>query len=233
MSKYFYAKITGDYALFTAPESKGGGEKITYMVPTRQAMQGIVDAIYFKPTFINVVDEIKIINPIETHTIGVRALYNNGKPGLNYFTVLQNPQYLVKYHFEWNENRSDLKKDRNIKKHEAIMERSLKRGGRRDIFLGTREFVGYAESVSEEDYVHDNSCYKGQKLNLGYMFQEFIYPKEEGNLISCYAATIMENGLISYGAAESCPIKNELSTYKFKRLSEIKSVDQEFEELGL
>ncbi|MET3617630.1 CRISPR-associated Cas5-like protein [Peptoniphilus olsenii] len=43
-SKYFYIKITGDYALYTSPESKGGSESFTYSIPTRQALHGIVDA---------------------------------------------------------------------------------------------------------------------------------------------------------------------------------------------
>lgn len=57
--------------------------------------------------------------------MGSRALYNNGSPGLNYITVLENVEYLVKFHFEWNLDRDDMAQDRNMKKHEAIMERSL------------------------------------------------------------------------------------------------------------
>lgn len=124
-SKYFYIKITGDYALYTSPESKGGSESFTYSIPTRQALHGIVDAWYFKPVLRNVVDEVKVINQIKTHTMGSRALYNNGSPGLNYITVLENVEYLVKFHFEWNLDRDDMAQDRNMKKHEAIMERSL------------------------------------------------------------------------------------------------------------
>ena len=46
-SKYFYAKVYGDRALFTSPESKSGGEKISYNVPTRENLKGIIDANYF------------------------------------------------------------------------------------------------------------------------------------------------------------------------------------------
>lgn len=60
-SKYFYGKIYGDKALITTPESKSGGEKISYNVPTREMLRGILDANYFKPTIVNVVDEIRII----------------------------------------------------------------------------------------------------------------------------------------------------------------------------
>ena len=44
-SQYFYARIVGDRALFTNPATKGGGEKFSYPVPTRQALEGVVDNI--------------------------------------------------------------------------------------------------------------------------------------------------------------------------------------------
>lgn len=53
-------------------------------------------------------------------------------------------------HFEWNLNRPDLAADRNENKHYFIAKRMLERGGRRDIFLGTRECQGYVEPVSLE-----------------------------------------------------------------------------------
>ena len=49
-SNPFYMKISGDYALFTDPMSKGSGEKFTYQVPTVQALKGIIEAVYWKPT---------------------------------------------------------------------------------------------------------------------------------------------------------------------------------------
>ena len=69
-SKYFYMRITGDYALWTDPATKGGGERISYQVPTAQAIQGICDAVYFKPTIRNVVDAVKIVKPVRLLWIG-------------------------------------------------------------------------------------------------------------------------------------------------------------------
>lgn len=128
-SKNFYMRITGDYALWTDPATKGGGERISYQVPTVQALQGICDAVYFKPTIRNVVDAVKVVNPVRFHSMGYRALYADLSAGLNYITALSNVVYLLKYHFEWDLNRDDLARDRIMKKHEAIAERSLKRGG--------------------------------------------------------------------------------------------------------
>ena len=74
-SRNFYARVRGDRALFTNPATKGGSERSSYSVPTRQALQGIVDSIYHKPTITNVVTEVKVINQIQTELQGVRALY--------------------------------------------------------------------------------------------------------------------------------------------------------------
>lgn len=41
----FNFKVYGDYALFTDPIMKIGGEKFTYPVPTYQALKGITESI--------------------------------------------------------------------------------------------------------------------------------------------------------------------------------------------
>ena len=85
-SKFFYAKIYGDRALITSPESKSGGEKMSAMIPTREMLRGIVDANYFKPVLKNVVDEVRVINKIESYTQGTRLLLKNGKADLSRVT---------------------------------------------------------------------------------------------------------------------------------------------------
>ena len=42
-------KVYGKYALFTDPLTKTGGEKLSYQVPTYQALKGITESIYWKP----------------------------------------------------------------------------------------------------------------------------------------------------------------------------------------
>ncbi|MFD2829995.1 type I-C CRISPR-associated protein Cas5c [Corticicoccus populi] len=231
-SKDLYFKIHGDYALWTSPESKGGGEKFTYSVPTRQGLTGIVDSIYYKPTFKNIVDEVKVINLIQTDTKGIRAMVGKGKADLNYVTYLADVCYYVKYHFEWNENRTDLEYDRNQRKHEAIAERAIKKGGRRDTFLGTRECLAFVEAVTEEEYTQVESCHAGQTLNFGIMFHSFEYPDTPGNpLFAYYTNTIMADGIIKFKRQNDCGIKNELSNYEFKYPKQIKSVEEEYKEM--
>ena len=99
---------------FTNPITKGGGEKYSYPIPTKQALEGIVDNIYRKPTFTNVVDEVKVINPIQTEVHGSRALLSNYKADLNYISYLSDVEYLIKFHFEWDLTRGDLAEDRKL-----------------------------------------------------------------------------------------------------------------------
>lgn len=227
-SKYFYMKVSSDYALWTDPASKGGGERISYPVPTAQALKGIVDACYFKPTIVNVVDSVKVVNPIMYKSFGYRALYRDMSADLNHVTALSHIEYLIKFHFEWNYNRPDLMHDRNIKKHESIMERSLKKGGRRDIFLGVREFIGDVEYIDEYQYTTCKTAYDGSSIDFGYMFHHFDYPNNnQKKFKSIFAKVKMESGIIKFDLDGVKYIENELSSYTFRQNKTIVSVDEE------
>ena len=45
-------KVSGRYALFSDPINRIGGEKFSYQVPTYQALKGILESVYWKPTLI-------------------------------------------------------------------------------------------------------------------------------------------------------------------------------------
>ena len=42
--------VHGDYALFSDVLTRAGGEKCSYMIPTYEALKGILQSVYFKPT---------------------------------------------------------------------------------------------------------------------------------------------------------------------------------------
>ena len=128
-------KLTGRYALFTDPITKIGGEKSTYLVPTYEAIKGITQSIYWKPTIIWVIDKIRLINKIRTEAKNVKPIsYSGGANELSVYTYLRDVEYRVKAHFEWNLNRPELKSDRNENKHHEIAKKMIRKGGRRDIF---------------------------------------------------------------------------------------------------
>jgi CRISPR-associated protein Cas5d len=200
-------KVYGRYALFTDPITRMGGEKFTYQVPTYQALKGICESIYWKPTFQWVIDEVRVLNPIRTESQGIRPIQYTGGNTLSYYTYLKEVCYEVKAHFEWNLNRPDLEKDRNENKHYFVAKRMLERGGRRDIFLGTRECQAYVEPV---EYGEAKSFYDGYgQLQLDRMFYGFEYPSDSGenNLKAYFWRPIMENGIIQFSKelADSIP----------------------------
>ncbi|WP_245953303.1 type I-C CRISPR-associated protein Cas5c [Moraxella caviae] len=191
--------LTGRNALFTDPVTKIGGEKTTYHVPTYEALKGVCRSIYWKPTFIWHIDKVRILNPIRTECKGVKPIkYHKSGNDLAYYTYLNDVAYEVSAHFEWNLNRPDLKADRNLAKHSAIMQRALERGGRQDIFLGTRECQGYVEPC--EFGSHSGFYDDIDRVDFGLMFHSFAYPDELGRdeLHSRFSRITMQHGVIEF-----------------------------------
>ena len=56
-------QVTGDYALFSDPIMRVGGEKCTYQVPTYEALKGILHSVYWKPTIVWVIDAVRVMKP--------------------------------------------------------------------------------------------------------------------------------------------------------------------------
>ncbi|KAF1679124.1 type I-C CRISPR-associated protein Cas5c [Veillonella sp. R32] len=240
-SNPFYMKIYGDYALFTDPMSKGGGEKFTYQVPTYQAIKGIIEAVYWKPTFVIYVDQIKVLNPIKTESKGLLfpPLISSGSTQRVTHTYLKDVAYGVKFHFEWNEQFKQFSDDRNEIKHEQIMLRSMKKGGRRDIFLGVRECLGYISKLSEREY-EELSTFQNGDISLGLMFHSFVYPRtfhesveyEEDYLYSNFSPIIMSDGVITFCRPEECTISHQLRKFGTKKDIQIKPVVDELNDYG-
>jgi CRISPR-associated protein Cas5d len=198
-------KVQGKYALFTDPITKLGGEKCTYQIPTYEAIKGITESIYWKPTFIWIIDKVRVINSIEMEAKGIRTLkYYGGNGGLYYYTYLRKVEYQVQAHFEWNVNMKELEKDRNDGKHFAIANRSIEKGGRCDIFLGARECQGYIEPCKFGDGKGDYD--DKNLLSFGSMFYNFGYPNETGKnelITRIWLNANMKKGIIDFTDKEN------------------------------
>lgn len=226
-------KVSGRYALFSDPINRIGGEKFTYQIPTYQALKGILESVYWKPTFIWIIDEVRVMNQIKTQSQGVRPINYGGGNSLAIYTYLVNVEYQVRAHFDWNYNRSGLAKDRNENKHFQIAKRMINRGGRRDVFLGTRECQGYVEPCifGEGTGAYDNYG----SLSFGLMFHGFDYPDETGynELIARLWTPVMNNGYIKFTTPCGCPVKRRLLGMKPKIFDESNfSGYMEFEKEG-
>lgn len=227
-------KVWGRYALFTDPLTRIGGEKCSYHIPTYEALKGIAKSIYWKPTFIWVIDSVRVIKPIRTQTKGTKPLEYGGGNTLAIYTFLSDVEYQVRAHFEWNPNHPDLVNDRNEGKHFSVAQRMLERGGRQDVFLGTRDCQGY---VAPCEFGSDSGVYDAiDRLDHGLTFHGFDYPDETGEplLRARFWRPVMERGVIHFPRPEQCNIRKDVRPMAAKQFGQarVRSVDLEASDLG-
>jgi CRISPR-associated protein Cas5d len=212
-------KVTGRHALFTDPVTRMGGEKCSYHIPTYEALKGILKSVYWKPTLIWIIDEVRIMKPIKTEAKSVKPLKYGGGNDLSVYTYLADVEYQVKAHFEWNRFRPDMAKDCIDGKHFQIAKRMIDKGGRQDIFLGARECQGYVEPCG---FGEGNGAYDDiERLDYGIMFHGFDYPDETGKtdehgkpdkngenrLHSRFWKPVMQKGVIKFIRPEECTMR--------------------------
>lgn len=227
-------KVWGRYALFTDPLTRIGGEKCSYHLPTYEALKGIAKSIYWKPTFIWVIDEVRVINRIRTQTKGTKPLEFGGGNTLAIYTFLADVEYQVKAHFEWNQYRPELADDRSEPKHHLIAKRMLERGGRQDIFLGTRDCQGYVEPC---EFGSGLGHYDGAgELAFGLTFHGFDYPDETGEnkLQARFWRPTMVDGVIRFAPPEQCTTRKFIREMQPKQFTPVRNfIGVEAEVTGL
>jgi CRISPR-associated protein Cas5d len=229
-------KVWGRYALFTDPITKLGGERCSYHIPTYEALKGIAKSIYWKPTLIWHIDKVRIMKTIRTQTKGTKPLKMSGGNDLSIYTYLVDVEYQVLAHFEWNLHRPELAKDRIDGKHFQIVQRMLERGGRQDIFLGTRDCQGYVEPCNFGEGI---GAYDGvDELGYGLMFHGFDYPDETGKdeMVTRFCRPVMKKGIIEFDQPEHCSVRKFIRPMLAKTFGDgenFKNVETEYEELFL
>lgn len=217
-------QVTGDYGLFSDPIMRVGGEKCSYQVPTYEGLKGILSSVYWKPTLIWYIDEVRVMNRIQTEVKGIRPIKYHGGNDLSYYTYLKDCRYQVRAHFEWNDNRPELAGDRNENKHHQIALRMIRKGGRRDIFLGTRECQGYVEpcQFGQGEGAYDDL----PQLSFGLMYHGITYADEaysedtQGKMTANFWYPVMKNGIIRFPRPEECPLHKPLMDMEIKPFGE-------------
>lgn len=226
MSKEIYRntvefKVSGSYALFSDILTRPGGEKMSYPIPTYEAIKGVLNSVYWKPTFSWIIDSVRVMNPISTVRRGIRPIKYGGGNDLSYYTYLRDVCYQVRAHFEWNDNHLELVGDRNENKHHNIAKRMIERGGRRDIFLGTRECQAYVEpSIFGEE----RGFYDAQgEIPYGIMYHGITYADEAirsddvGKMTVRLWNPIMRDGVIDFIRPEECTMVRHIKEMPIKR----------------
>lgn len=201
-------EVSGDYALFSDPVTRAGGEKSSLLIPTYEGIKGVLHSVYWKPTIVWIIDKVRVMNPIQTESKNIRPLKWPSGNDLAVYTYLKDVRYRVQAHFEWNYNRPELECDRNENKHHNIARRMIERGGRRDIFLGTRECQGYVEPCvfDEGEGFYDNI----PEMAFGFMYHGITYADEAINeedknqLTVRFWRPVMKKGVIEFTRPENC-----------------------------
>ena len=165
------------------------------------------------------------MHQIQTEVKGIRPIrYNDGGNELAYYTYLKNCRYQVRAHFEWNENRPELSGDRNENKHHEMAKRMICKGGRRDIFLGTRECQGYVEpcTFGAGEGFYDTL----PELNFGLMYHGITYadesysPETRDAMTARFWYPAMKQGIITFPRPEECTIHKHLRKMPMKSFGE-------------
>ncbi len=214
-------EVYGAYALFSDPVTRIGGEKSSYQIPTYEAIKGVLSSVYWKPTIIWYIDAVRVMNRIQMEVKGIRPIKYNGGNELAYYTYLKDCRYQVRAHFEWNLNRPEFEQDRNENKHHETAKRMISKGGRRDVFLGTRECQAYVvpcEFGSGTGFYDDV-----EQLTFGLMYHGITYADEAWSAETRDHMTInmfrpvMEKGIIHYPRPEECELHKIVRPMKPKQ----------------
>ena len=174
------------------------------------------------------------MNEIQFTTQGIRPINYHGGNTLSYYTYLTDVEYQVKAHFEWNLHHEELEQDRNENKHWLIAKRMVNRGGRRDVFLGTRECQAYVEPCEfgeGKGFYDDHTIVPFSTMVHGFIYpDEWVCEEEKDKLIATFWTPVMKKGIITFIRPEQCAIRRIVGTGDIKRFEKdinFKSVDQE------
>lgn len=183
--------VWGPYACFTRPEMKA--ERVSYDVITPSAARGVLEAIYWKPAILWVVDRIHVLKQIRFDNIrrnelgskisaaNVSKAMKDGKTPLGVFIehdrqqraamVLRDVEYGIEAHFEFTSDQ-----DNNTAKHQEIFQRRAEKGQcYHRPYLGCREFPAFFEPV---DGVMPRSAYADEPdRDLGWMLYDIDFSR--------------------------------------------------------
>lgn len=209
-------KVWGDYACFTRPEMKV--ERVSYDVMTPSAARGILEAIYWKPAIVWIIDRIHVLKKVRFDNVRrnelagkiaigtVKAAMKDGKSPVEVFIeddrqqraamILRDVSYIIEAHFGFTGT-----EDNNPAKHKEIFDRRAQRGQCfHQPYLGCREFSAHFELIEGEV---PRSKLTG-KQNLGWMLHDMDF---EDNMAAKYFRAVMNEGVIDVPSLNGKEVK--------------------------
>ena len=118
-SKLFAYSLKGRRALFTDPVSRMGGEKMSYLFPTYQALKGLPNPFTGNLPSSGKSD-VRVMAQIQTESVGVRPIkFNSASANELSYYIFARCALSSRGSIDWNYNRTNLEQDRDFRKHEA------------------------------------------------------------------------------------------------------------------
>lgn len=209
-------RVWGEFACFTRPEMKV--ERVSYDVMTPSAARGVLEAIYWKPQILWVIDRIHVLSEIRFTNIRrnevkskisadkVKTAMKSGKGQLGFYvddgdnrqqrasTLLRDVEYLIEAHFELKDTSEPPQK------HFEMFKRRAEKGQCfHHPYLGCREFVAQFEWQEGE---LPASPLQGTR-ELGYMLHDIDFANDMTPRF--FRATLI-NGVLTVPPFESAAV---------------------------
>lgn len=203
-------EVWGDYAMFSRPEMKT--ERVSYDMMTPSAARGILEAIYWHPGLMWIIDKIHVCHEIKFANIRrnevkskisahkMRSAMNGSREELYLVTandiqqrasmILKDVRYVIEAHFELTTkaNESD-----NEGKFCDIFKRRLQKGQfYHQPYFGCREFSANFKPF-EEDKVP--TVYENEEKDLGYMLYDMNYT-DKNNIMPLFFRAVLKDGVL-------------------------------------
>jgi len=192
-------RVRGDYALFTRPEMKV--ERVSYDVITPSAARGIIEAVYWKPAILWVIDKIHVLKEIEFTNIRRNEVSEKASENKPYLVateirqqraalVLKNVDYVIEAHFELTDKAGA---EDTAEKHYNIILRRLRKGQQFHApCLGTREFGAKVELIEDGTEIPQSPL---GDLELGWMLHDLDFSDSQDIKPKFFKASL-KNGVL-------------------------------------
>ena len=204
-------EVWGDYALFTRPEF--AGERVSYDIMTPSAARGILDAVFFHPGLVWVVDRIHVCQPVRFFNLrrnevkskisarSARTVMERGAGDLYLVTsediqqraslLLQNVRYVIEAHFEMTDRAAPSD---NPGKFQDIITRRIRKGQcYHQPCFGCREFPAHFKAC--ETLPPCPPELKGE-TDLGYLLYDLDYSNPE-DIRPLFFRAVLRDGVLT------------------------------------
>ncbi len=217
-------RVWGAMACFTRPEMKA--ERVSYDVITPSAARGILEAIYWKPAIVWIIDRIHVMKPIKFKNVRrnevaskvplgtVKQAMKDLQTPVELFVeddrqqragmILADVEYIIEAHFDLTD-KAGLGDDSQPSKHLDIFRRRAEKGQCfNQPYLGTREFPASFELLEPGEIPSSLEIFPGEKV-LGFMLHDIDF---KAGMAARFFLAVMKDGVIVVPPLKSTEVKS-------------------------